>query len=188
MTPRRTFGPVVLGGLAAGALTAVAAAKPWAELAGGTIVPHSVAESGRSPLAGALSLVLLATWGVLLVTRGRVRRVVAVLGLLAALGVVACVVTGAVGLPGSLEAAVREAPHTGAAVDATRTVWVWVAGLGALGSVLATAAAVRHAPAWPAMSEKYDAPGGGAEPRVEAESADSLDLWKSMDEGHDPTS
>ena len=40
MSPRRTFGPVVLGGLAAAALTAVAAAKPWAELAGSTIVPQ----------------------------------------------------------------------------------------------------------------------------------------------------
>jgi uncharacterized membrane protein (TIGR02234 family) len=187
MTPRRTFGPVVLVGLLAAALTAVASAKPWAELRGSTLVPHSVAESGRSPLAGALALVLLAAWGVVLVTRGRARRGVALLGLLAAAGVLICVVTGALQLTDTLTSAVRESPHTGATVSAGRTGWLWVAGLGALLSVAATAAAVRWAPAWPTMSQKYDAPGGGPARRVEPESADSLDLWKSMDEGHDPT-
>ena len=187
MTPRRTFGPVLLVGLAAAALTAVASAKPWAELTGTTIVPHAVAESGRSPLAGALALVLLATWGVLLVTRGRVRRAVAVLGLLAALGVLACVVAGALHMTGDLLDAVRSSPHTGAAVDAARTGWLWVAGVGALLSTAATAAATLWAPAWPAMSQKYDAPGGAPQKPVAPESADSIDLWKSMDEGHDPT-
>lgn len=187
MTPRRTFGPVVLVGLAAGALTAVASAKPWAELTGTTIVPHAIAESGRSPLAGALALVLLATWGVVLVTRGQVRRAVAVLGLVAALGVLACVVTGALHMTGDLEDAVRSSPHTGAAVDAARTGWLWVAGVAALLSAVATAAAILWSPKWPAMSQKYDAPGGAPERTVEPESADSLDLWKSMDEGHDPT-
>ena len=38
------------------------------------------------PLAGALALVLLACWGVLLVTRARIRRVVAGLALLVAVG------------------------------------------------------------------------------------------------------
>lgn len=187
MTPRRTFGPVLLVGLAAAGLTAVAAAKPWAELTGTAVVPHAVAESGRSPLAGALALVLLASWGVVLVTRGRVRRGVAVLGLLAALGVLACVITGALHMTDDLRNAVRASPHTGAAVAATRTGWLWVAGVGALLSVAATAAATLWAPAWPAMSQKYDAPGGAPEKPVTPESADNLDLWKSMDEGHDPT-
>ncbi len=187
MTPRRTFGPVLLVGLAAAALTAVAAGRPWAELSGLTVVPHSVEESGRSPLAGALALVLLASWGVVLVTRGRVRRGVAVLGLLTALGVLLCVLIGIVQVPDALRAAASAAPHTGAPVGASRTGWLWLAGLGALVSVAATAAAVLWAPAWPAMSRKYDAPGGAPQERVEPESADSLDLWKSMDEGHDPT-
>jgi hypothetical protein len=37
------------------------------------------------------------------------------------------------------------------------------------------------------MSQKYDAPGGAPQQRVAPESADSIDLWKSMDQGHDPT-
>jgi hypothetical protein len=121
------------------------------------------------------------------VTRGRVRRAIAVLGLLAALGVLACVLTGALHMTGDLQDAVRQSPHTGAAVSAARTGWLWAAGLGALLSTLATAAATLWAPAWPAMSQKYDAPGGAPDKPVAPESADSLDLWKSMDEGHDPT-
>jgi uncharacterized membrane protein (TIGR02234 family) len=187
VTPRRTFGPVLLIGLASATVTAIAAAKPWAGLDGSTLVPHAVAESGRSPLAAALALVLLATWGVVLVTRGRVRRGVAVLGLCAALGVLACVVTGALHMTGQLQDAVRSSPRTGAAVDAARTGWLWVAGAGALLSTAATAAATLWAPAWPAMSQKYDAPGGAPQQPVAPESADSIDLWKSMDQGHDPT-
>ena len=186
MTPRRTFGPVVLVGLAAAALTAVASAKPWAELSGSTVVPHAVAESGRSPLAGALALVLLATWGVVLVTRGRVRRGVAVLGLLAALGVLATAVVDR-NLPDRLMHAALDSPHSGDVVSAGLTGWWWVALAGAVVSVVATAAATLWAPAWPAMSQKYDAPGGAAEAPVAPESVDSIDLWKNMDEGHDPT-
>ena len=48
----------------------------------------------RVPLAGALALVALAAWGVLLVTRGRVRRVMAALAALASLGVLVAVVVG----------------------------------------------------------------------------------------------
>jgi uncharacterized membrane protein (TIGR02234 family) len=186
MTPRRTFGPVVLLGLASAALTAVAAAKPWAALDGTTLVPHTVAEAGRSPLAAALSLVLLAAWGVVLVTRGRVRRGAAVLGLLAALGVLLCVVADR-DVPDRLMHAVLDSPHSGGVATAGLTGWWWVALVGAIVSVVATAAAVLWAPAWPTMSRKYDAPGSGPEEPVAAESADSLDLWKSMDEGHDPT-
>ena len=51
---------------------------------------------------------------------------------------------------------------------------------------LAAAAAVRYAPAWPEMGSRYEAPVGA--PATTAEDADgNLDLWKAMDEGHDPT-
>ena len=54
----------------------------------------------RYPLASAISLVLLAAWGVLLVTRGRVRRAFAVLATLAAVALVVSVVVAYVTLPG----------------------------------------------------------------------------------------
>ena len=56
----------------------------------------SVAES---PLAAALALVVLACWGVLLVTRGRFRRAVAVLALSPPLGLVAATVEAFFSLP-----------------------------------------------------------------------------------------
>jgi hypothetical protein len=88
--PRRgRFGAVVATGLATAGLTAVACGKPWFRAGGASV--RLLADSDRSadmPLALALSLVVLAGWGALLVTRGRVRRALAALALLAAIGAV----------------------------------------------------------------------------------------------------
>ena len=86
---RRTFGPVLLLGLAAGTLAAVAGSKPWVEPSSADGQTQAFArfvavggDSGELPVATSLALVALACWGVVLVTRARVRRAVAVLGLL----------------------------------------------------------------------------------------------------------
>ena len=69
-----SFGPVVLLGLVSAALAAVASAKPWlgtGSSAGSSDAAMTALDTGtRYPLASAVSLVLLAAWGVLLVTRG----------------------------------------------------------------------------------------------------------------------
>jgi uncharacterized membrane protein (TIGR02234 family) len=191
---RRTFGPVVLLGLASGTLAAVAGARPWVVDAGASSASDPlglVADAGEMPLASALSLVVLAAWGVLLVTRGRVRRVVAVVGLLAALGLAATVVTGWLTLPDQvLDAMTAQQPGVDGLGTETAG-WFWGAATGALGSVVATALAVRWSPRWPEMGSRYDAPGDGA-PTTESRSDDGadtshLDLWKAMDEGRDPT-
>ena len=73
----RTFGPAVLGGLATAALTAVAAAQDWGVATGDNA---GVTATGRAdgatngPLAHGEARVALASWGVLLVLRGRLRR------------------------------------------------------------------------------------------------------------------
>jgi uncharacterized membrane protein (TIGR02234 family) len=190
---RRTFGPVVLVGLACAALAAAAGSKPWVSVDGSTATAErvyvglaSISESElEMPLAGALALVLLATWGVLLVTRGVVRRVLAGLGTLAALGLVTCVVVGFATLPDQ----VRDAFDEGGAgrPDASLTGWFWAAAVSAVLSVLATLAAVRHAPDWPEMGSRYDAPSAVETPSAPLEEQSNLDLWKSLDEGHDPT-
>jgi uncharacterized membrane protein (TIGR02234 family) len=191
---RRSFGPVVLLGLASGVLAAVAGARPWvlAEDATAASDPLGlVADAGEMPLASALSLVVLACWGVLLVTRRRVRRVVAVLGLLASLGLVATAVVGWVTLPEQvLEAMLEQSPGDDAA-ETTTSGWFWGAALGSLGSAVATALAALWCPGWPEMGSRYDAPGDTA-PGASGEAgqgADTshLDLWKAMDEGRDPT-
>ncbi len=188
---RRTFGPVVLVGLAAAGLTAVAAAKTWAfpsgddasagHLAGAT----AVSSAGEVPLASALALVVLAAWGVLLVTRGRVRRVVAVVGLAAAAGVVATVVYGLRTLPAGIrdEYAAIGVPE----VDVHFGGWLWAALIGSLLSVAALALAVRFAPSWPEMGSRYDAPGAAGSADRPEEPESNLDIWKALDEGRDPT-
>lgn len=183
---RRTFVPVVLAGASAGALVAVAGSRPWLALSPARADPlDRLADQGEMPLAAALGLVVLACWGVILVTRGRVRRAVAVLGLLASLGAVATVVTGRIVLPGSW---VNPADLPGPESSLGWTGWFWAAAVGAVVSVVATAAAVRFVPAWPEMGGRYDAPGAaGAEATADADDASSLDLWKAMDEGRDPT-
>jgi uncharacterized membrane protein (TIGR02234 family) len=186
--PRATFGRVVGLGLASGAIAAVAASKPW-------VVPSSaegdplglLAEAGKMPLAGALSLVVLVCWGVLLVTRGRVRRVVAVLALLGAVALGITVVVGWVTLDEQVTHELAATAVAGPDIEVHHTAWFWAAAVGTLLSVAATAAAVRFAPAWPEMGRRYDAPGATRRSATPAEDPSSLDLWKSIDEGRDPT-
>jgi uncharacterized membrane protein (TIGR02234 family) len=187
---RRTFLPVTLVGIASAVLCAVAGHQPWAKGTGGETAGFSslssAAESGRVPAATALSLVLLACWGVLFVTRGRSRRVVAALGVLAALGVVATVVVGVHAAPSG----VRDAYHELGVDDlhVARTAWLWVAAAAALVATAAAVAAARLVAAWPEMGGKYDAPVVGSGDQVSVgEDQDDTDVWKALNEGRDPT-
>lgn len=194
---RRAFGPVVLLGLAGSGFAAVAGHKamlsiPEATLtAAGGLAPSVQERSVEFPLAGALALVALAAWGVLLVTRGIVRRGAAVLALAAAVGIIVVVVVG--GFVQDEDAAADLATRLGlnlATVDVERTTWLWVALGCSLVALLAAGAAVRLVSSWPEMGSRYDAPTGAAAAAAPAQdSADqsNLDLWKSLDEGHDPT-
>ncbi|GCD89498.1 Trp biosynthesis-associated membrane protein [Nocardioides sp. LS1] len=195
---RRTFGPVVLLGLAAGTLTAVAGNKTWATVDvsarstrlgadwymgfGGSV------DAGKMPVTTALALVVLAAWGVVLVTRGRVRRGVAVLGALAAIGTLAAVVVGWSQVGDSLRADLSGVGVLHASTS--HTGWFWAAAVGAVLSVLSSVLAVLLTPQWPEMGSRYDAPTGGDDPAPPAtplEEQTNIDLWKAMDEGHDPT-
>jgi len=178
---RRTFWPTVLLGAAGAGLAAYSGHRHWIEL--GHTDPFATAQAGQqagldSPAATALALVALAAWGVVLVTRGWVRRGVAVLGGLAALGAIPGVWT------------TRHHLLTSNA-DSHATAWPWIALVGVLISLVMTVVAVRKAPQWPEMGSKYDAPVGRADVagqrRQPLEEQSSLDLWKSLDEGHDPT-
>ena len=107
--------------------------------------------------APALSLVVLACWGVLLVTRRLVRRVVAVLALLAAVGLVAAVVVGLFTLPDQVIEAFPEGVTRTTDTNLTSvTAWFWAAAVGALLSVATTALAVAWVGRWPEMGSRYD--------------------------------
>lgn len=188
--PKRTFGPVVLVGLAASGLAAVAGTKPWVSGSSDRVSTDNLAYATtidaagvrESPLAAALALVALACWGVLLVTRGRVRRAIALLAALASFGTL---VTGALaftGLQDGLADALRDLSGADTS-SVSMTPWFPAALVGAVLATLASLAAVRFAPHWPEMGRRYDAPAAAAE----AEPEGNLDIWKALDEGHDPT-
>jgi uncharacterized membrane protein (TIGR02234 family) len=179
----------VLLGLAAGALTAVAGDRRAVEGNGDAaraISSQLVSYDAHLPLVTALGLVVLACWGVLLVTRGKVRRAVAGLATVAAVGALAAAVAAYAQVPDQLADELALVGVSDASLS--HTVWYWAAVVGALLGVGAGALAVAWTPAWPEMGTRYDAPGTEtATPRVEPEEQSSLDLWKAMDEGHDPT-
>lgn len=193
---RHTFWPTVLVGVAGAGLAAMAGSKDWfaptvssaahdAPMRGVSqaqaeesvrAIQQATSQALDAPAVTALALVALAAWGVVLVTRRWVRRGVAVLGALAGAGALA---SGVVAL--------GDAPsgyHLSGA-------WPWLGLVGSALALLAAAAAVVLMPAWPEMGRRYDAP---TSPSVAAtpgpedlEKADSIDLWKSITEGRDPT-
>jgi uncharacterized membrane protein (TIGR02234 family) len=184
MAERRFFVPTLLGGLVGAGLCALAGGKPWAApdgQPGSTLVDDT---GGHVPLAGALGLVALAAWGVLLVTRGRVRRGVAVLGAVVAVGLV---VTAVVGRSQALDSARHATVDLGRTPSGAHvTGWWWVALVASLLALAAAAAAVRFCRTWPEMGSRYDAPAAPARD-PEPEEMEDIDLWRAIDQGRDPT-
>ena len=182
---RGSFGPTVLAGLAGSGLAAVAAGRVWAtaSVTSGVRATAAVKGSTSAPLAIALALVALAAWGVVLVVRGRLRRLVALVGALASAGVV---VTALASLDRVKADAARAVEAKGvvsaAASDATVTAWYVTCVVAALVATVAFAVAVAKAPGWPAMGSRYDAPAARAEAPVQEQ-----DMWRALDEGRDPT-
>jgi hypothetical protein len=171
---RRAFWPTVLLGAAGAGLAAYAGAHHWI-----TLDPKQsftpVQQTGLdSPATTALALVALAAWGVFLVTRGRVRRGLAVLAAIAALAPIPTIWTTRHDLL---------AGHAGS----TGNGWPWVALVGCVVALAAAVVAVLKAPQWPEMGSRYDAPTDAVVAHRPVQEQSSLDLWKSLDEGQDPT-
>ena len=188
-SPRRTFGPVVALGLASAGLGAYAASKPWVTGAGAESAPGvgtmTWGEVSSSPLGTALAFVVLACWGVLLVTRGRFRRGIAGLSVLAALGYAAAVAWAPSSLPDHLVEQVRV--RTGEVLDETAlTGWFWLAVVAALLVLASTVLGLRLVRTWPEMGSRYDAPTGPRGAPAERPT-DNIDIWKALDDGRDPT-
>ncbi len=210
---RPLFGPLVLAGLATGALTAVAATKQMMRVDEGALADLGVpaeaisriepdsdlqalgasvpSVSGDLPLAAGLALVVLACWGVVLVTRGRVRIVVAALTFVAAAGVLAALVvgllTGTDSYADAIGTRVGAGPEVVDQIAVDPTGWFWTACVGAILSVAVAAASVPRVAAWPTMGGRYDAPGSEPTPTASEDDPTNLDLWKAMDRGDDPT-
>ncbi len=186
MTPLR-LGPTVVLGLAGAGLATVSSAQVWASASATEPALRTVEARGGevAPIALPLALVALASWGAVLVLRRRGRRVVAVIGLLAALGVAAAVVVRA---HEAADVAVSLLTTSADTVSSDETAWPWLAVGGAVLSALMSLVALREAGRWPEMSARYDAPTGeSAGATAPAEEASNAELWKALDEGRDPT-
>ena len=188
---RRTFGPVVLVGLASAGLAAWAGNQDWATFdqqpdpGTGSEAYESAITVGFSslpsaPLVSALAYVVLAAWGVLLVSRGRVRRSMAVLAALASLAMLVAAVVAFASATGTLTEPLAQAGLDG---SVERTPWPYVAIVVSAVSLAACVAAVRLVPEWPEMGSRYDAP-GSSPPQGDA---GDLDIWRALDQGRDPT-
>jgi uncharacterized membrane protein (TIGR02234 family) len=180
VTPRLGLTAVV--GLAGAGLASVASAQVWgrAEVTDPVARVVEVRGADVSPVALPLALVALAGWGAVLVLRRCGRRVVAVVGLLAAVGVVVAVATR-VGSVGETARGLVSGGGVRSDLTVTTTSWPWVAMVGAALTVVAFLAAYRGAPGWPEMSSRYDAPTDREDVRRDS------DLWRALDEGRDPT-
>ena len=187
---RRTYAAVLAVGVLSAALAAVVSSRSLLDIDGFLVAGDgSALGTGPAtdlPLATTLSMVVLAAWGVLVVTRGRVRRAVAVLGAVAALCVLVTVVAGYWQLP---DGAADELARVGSRPDIGLKPSYWLALVLSTISLGAAVAAVALVPHWPAMGTRYDAPGGDGDgaSRVQGEADDDLALWKALDQGRDPT-
>jgi hypothetical protein len=186
--PRFPFAPTVATGVALAALTSVATTRDWLAVhVGAGLVSQDVLNGLReaSPLGSALSLVVLAAWGSILVTRRKARQVTALLAATAALALCVVIVVWAADAAESARAALRLGGV--AEPDVGFAAWVWLALVGGIGSVALSAAAFLSAPGWPEMGSRYDAPAARRSGPEETDLDAPMEVWKAIDEGRDPT-
>ena len=194
MNLRRWYAPTVLILLALGGLIFFASSRTWlsadVRAAGLPSDLVTVTEADAQPLIPALGLVVAAAGLAVLATRGRLRQLVGLLAAAAAIGVVIAVATGSDARHAALNAAIDQSTaFTGAnRPNPQEHEWLlWTVVLAALLSFCLGVLTVVAARVWPAMSGRYDAPRASGPAPVEPERADGADLWKALDEGHDPT-
>lgn len=182
---RRWFGPTVIAGVVGTGVSAFAGGRAWAAPDTSATTALVDRTGGHVPLAAALGLVGLACWGVVLVTRRRLRRAVAALGVLVAVGLVA---TAVVGRGSALDSARQATVDLGTrAGDAHTTAWWYVALLAAVVALLAAIVAVRQVGSWPEMGSRYDAPVARRPEELDPAAMEEIDLWRAIDQGRDPT-
>jgi len=186
--PRREFGLTLAVGVAGAGIMLLAVAQPWARASFAPAPPlpaSRVAVSGHelAPAADALGLAALASLAAVIASRGAARRVS---GLLLALLGLLIAVTAATAVR-HVHVAAAAAAHGLATAGVPRVAlavfpWWVVAAAGGLAAAAAGVLTAWRGTRWPAMSSKYDRPGGP--PRS---AGDPATAWDVLDRGGDPT-
>lgn len=192
MSSTRSYALVVVAGVAAGGLGFLSAGRPWSRVtissAGMPADRVLVTGTDALPLVSAMALVVLAGSVAVLASSPRVRVVVGLVIICAALTAVVDIVAGTGAVHDAVLERVRSSTSmTGGvraqeavAAAAAATAWRWIALLAMVVAALAGSAVVLLGRTWPTMGRRYDAP-------ATATSVRDDDPWKALDRGEDPT-
>jgi uncharacterized membrane protein (TIGR02234 family) len=188
---RRELVAALSGCVLGAGLVLFAADRPWVHaraVQGSLQVPLSVRGGSLQPITPAFAVVGLAGALGLVATRGVLRQLIGVLvcagGVVAAVAAVGSAHPGAPELADRAGAALGTASGTASAIG--HTGWGWVAVLGSVVFALAGAAAAVRGPRWPGMSARYESPVAAA-PRAATVEDSTLEQWRALDRGEDPT-
>lgn len=196
MNPKRLYAPTVLAGLAIGGLAYFATGRVWgtSRVRADGLPSDVVSVTGTEavPVLSALALVIVAGSIAVLAASVRIRRVVGLV--ICGAGLIGAVLALGHGKPLSdaFGAAVEKSPaFTGANTpDVYMTnAWPLVTAFAFSLATLLGAVVVAFGSRWPTMGRKYDAPVAKAEnDETEGDETEGdSDLWKALDQGHDPT-
>ena len=187
---RRLYGPVVLGVLAAGAVALFAVTRAWATATVRTpgVPVDEVQASGAdgAPVLVILAIVVVAAGLAVVASGGWVRQVVGLtIAAVAAWAAVRALSLDIAGAP--IARALKESPANLGAARPVSDVssWPGVATVAFGLAALLGLVVVVFGRQWPRMGSRYDrAP---VAPPERTELLDEADVWRALDDGHDPT-
>jgi uncharacterized membrane protein (TIGR02234 family) len=188
---RRLYGPTLLLGLLGAVGVAVGASRPWAAATstqpGLPAIHASASGTDLAPIAGALGWALLAGFGAVIATRGRLRRALGAAILLASVVVlVAVLVPG--GSTDVLRSGLSARGWSGGGYTRSTEPWRWLVLASALATAIAGAATAWYGNRWAVMGSRYDAPDEARPVEVSpAEELTETQVWRAIDQGRDPT-
>ncbi|CCK30781.1 hypothetical protein BN159_6402 [Streptomyces davaonensis JCM 4913] len=189
---RLSLAVALLSGALGATVALLATRQRWSEgtatVAGGDF-PLTASGSDVTGVPASLAIVGLAALVAVFAVRRLGRVLVAGLLALSGAGTIAAALIGAGDSAALDEKAAQATGDTAATVAAlSHTAWPYVAAVGGALMLLAGLLALRYAPAWPAMSSRYErsgAPRPRKAPTVDPDRPE--DLWKALDRGEDPT-